>query len=189
MQHARAAGYQYPQRRLTTIAEKVAAIKEELALNADLSVKAAIQEANAAMGFEESGTLPEQVAKLTFELGINLTPKNSTPNSFAAGAAVDADRARNEDRVAADTVKAFEQGTTAELKESRSTSDLLEVITWDEFKLAFGRRFDASDDGEAAWSVLPVRYLCDMMGQQVQHVHGSWNPRIPPCLQSRSHDR
>ena len=35
------------------------------------------------MGFEESGTLPEQVAKLAFELGINLTPKNSTPKKKA----------------------------------------------------------------------------------------------------------
>ena len=56
------------------MAEKVAAIKEELELDPGLKVPAAVRDANEALGIEGSGTLAEQVEELISQLGLNLTP-------------------------------------------------------------------------------------------------------------------
>ena len=78
-----------------TIQQKVERLKEELGLDAALSIKDAIQEANNIVGLQAVGSLGDQLDKLIAELGINLTPEESTPNARAAGAGLDAARKRN----------------------------------------------------------------------------------------------
>jgi len=57
----------------TTMFDKVAAIKKELNLDAGLTLKAAVEQANQTMGIEAGGTRADQVAELISELGINPT--------------------------------------------------------------------------------------------------------------------
>ena len=58
------------------MAEKVAKIKTELDLAPDLPLMLAVREANAVMCIEAKGTLPEQVAELITQLGINFALAN-----------------------------------------------------------------------------------------------------------------
>ena len=59
------------------MAEKVAAIKEELELDPGLKVPAAVRDANEALGIEGSGTLAEQVEELISQLGLNFKPTSA----------------------------------------------------------------------------------------------------------------
>jgi hypothetical protein len=52
------------------MAQKMARVKEELSLDPSLPVAKAIAEANAVMGIEGQGTLPQQVDYLLTELGV-----------------------------------------------------------------------------------------------------------------------
>jgi len=73
-----------------TLIEKVAAIKQQLGLDASLNVKVAVQEANEIVGLEASGTVAEQVAELLYQLGINLTPAPAAAYSLHDGESVTA---------------------------------------------------------------------------------------------------
>ena len=81
------------------MAEKVAAIKEELALDAGLTLLAAVREANAALGIEGSGTLAEQVEELNYQLGLKSTAAPPTPKPPPAPETAQSDEKRDERQV------------------------------------------------------------------------------------------
>ena len=65
-----------------TMAEKVAAIKDELSLDSSLTFKAAVHEANKELGIEATRKITDQVAELICQLGINFAPAPATAESL-----------------------------------------------------------------------------------------------------------
>ena len=72
-----------PYKPTTTMFDKVAAIKKELNLDADITLKAAVEQANLTMGIKAVGSMADQVAELISELGINPTAAPARKRPFA----------------------------------------------------------------------------------------------------------